>query len=171
MSQLLPLPMSVETLRNGVIFPALSGKYYSLEAVVLLIAIALQESELNARDQREHWDGTDRVDGPALGLWQFEPNGGVKGVLRHPASAQAMRQVCMDHNVAPTIAAAWKALELDDLFACKVARLLLWTDVMPLPRIGSVEQAWKYYLRNWRPGKPRKKTWAANYAAAMEAAQ
>lgn len=171
MSQLLPLPMSVGTLRDQVIRPALSGKYLSDEATVLLIAIALQESGLRNRDQREHPDGTDRVDGPALGLWQFEPNGGVKGVLRHPASAQQVRQACMDHKVAPTIPAIWKALELDDLFACKIARLLLWTDACPLPPIGAVERAWQYYLRIWRPGKPHKKTWARNYAAAMEAVQ
>ena len=49
--------------------------------------------------------------------------------------------------------------------------LLLWTDPRPLPRIGEVQAAWDYYIRNWRPGKPHPKSWAPLYAQAMEDVQ
>jgi hypothetical protein len=57
----------------------------SPQARVLLIAIALQESRLTHRDQIVKGKKPG-VKGPALGLWQFEKGGGVRGVLRHPAS-------------------------------------------------------------------------------------
>jgi hypothetical protein len=52
------------------------------------------------------------------------------------------------------------------VFAATMARLLLFTDAEPLPRLGDADGSWNYYLRNWRPGKPHPKTWRALYDAA-----
>lgn len=170
MPQLLPLPMTPETLLTQVIHKALAGKYRSDEVTVLLIAIALQESGLRSR-----WQIVDPKQpekrGPAHGLWQFERGGGCAEVLTGRASAQAMNQACIQHGVVPAPFHLWEALCDDDVLACKAARLLLYADPQPLPAIGSVEQAWNYYVRNWRPGKPHKKTWAQHYATAMEVVQ
>jgi hypothetical protein len=130
-------------------------------ARVMLLAIGLQESRLIHRRQ---------IGGPARGLWQFERGGGVVGVLRHPASAELADQVCAGRRVEPTPAALYAALEFDDLLACAIARLLLFTDPRSLPRTDApAESAWNYYIRNWRPGKPHRKTWDGFHAAAVDA--
>lgn len=170
MPTLLALPITPDQLLAHVIAPALAGRYRSQVADVMLLAIAMQESGLGSR-----WQIVDRRHperkGPARGLWQFEAGGGCAGVLSHPASREAMSQACLDHGVMPAPQKLWAALETDDLLACKAARLLLYTDPRPLPDLGEVEVAWRYYVRNWRPGKPHRNTWNANYAAALEAVQ
>jgi hypothetical protein len=120
----------------------------------LLIAIGLQESRLKYREQviPNRKPGTK---GPALGLWQFERGGGVRGVLNHPVSAPAARILVgsqPEHDV-------WLALEKDDVLAAKFARLLLLTDPRPLPSRSNTQAGWNYYIRNWRPGKPHPETW------------
>ena len=159
--------MTPEVLLTQVIHKALAGKYRSDEAFAELIAIALQESGLRSRWQIVDANHPEKR-GPAHGFWQFEKNGGCLAVLTHPASAQAMRQACLDHGVVPDAYHLWKALCVDDILACKAARLLLYTDPAPLPRVGEVNKGWNYYERNWRPGKPHPKTWAQHYATAME---
>lgn len=137
----------------------LPGKMDSREARVMLAAIGLQESRFGHRRQ---------IRGPARGFWQFEKGGGVKGVLTHKASRNAAMKVCDALWVSPTADAVYPALELDDVLAAAFARLLLYTDPRPLPRVGDAEGAWEYYIRNWRPGKPHRKTWDDLYAKAME---
>ena len=128
-------------------------------ARVMLLAIGLQESRLIHRRQ---------IGGPARGLWQFERGGGVVGVLRHRASAELAEDVCAQRGVEPTPAKLYEALALDDLLACAIARLLLFTDPRPLPRTDApAESAWDYYIRNWRPGKPHRRTWDAFHEVAV----
>lgn len=130
-------------------------------ARVMLLAIGLQESRLIHRRQ---------IGGPARGLWQFERGGGVVGVLRHRASAELAEDVCEQRGVEPTPAKLYEALALDDLLACAIARLLLFTDPRPLPRADApAEAGWAYYIRNWRPGKPHRHTWDAFHAKAVDA--
>ena len=161
---MLPLPMTPAECLAGVVEPTfhdlLPGKFDSPEARVLLLAIGLQESNLAYRRQ---------VGGPAMGLWQFEQGGGVRGVLAHPASRTYVRMVCQHRAVAPTERDLYMALSHDDMLACAMARLLLWTDPDPLPRIGTEGAAWAYYERNWRPGKPHPDAWPAHYRAAVKA--
>lgn len=161
---MLPLPMTPAQCLGGVIVPAhrelLPCKLSSLESDTLLLAIALQESGLRHRRQ---------VGGPAMGLWQFEQRGGVHGVIRHEATRLMARAVCLLRAVAPTDGDVYGALAHDDLLACAFARLLLWTDPNPLPRLGGERVAWDYYLRNWRPGKPHPEAWAGNYRQALAA--
>jgi hypothetical protein len=150
---------------NSAIVPALSilgPAYDSGPARVLWLAISGQEAGWLSRHQLEN--------GPAHGLWQFE-RGGVHGVLTHPASRAAAARLCAMRRTPPTDIDVWNALEHDDVLAAGMARLLLWTDVRPLPRIGDSLNAWLYYVRNWQPGKPRADDWSAIYLTALDTVQ
>lgn len=144
----------------------------SAAARIILIAIALQESKLIHR-----WQVVDlkqpNVKGPARGLLQFERGGGVTGVLLHAASADYAISVCKARGVSPTVSAVYAAIEVDDVLAFALGRLLLWTDPKRLPVVGDVEGAWQLYLRTWRPGAAERDPvglrakWAENYETAM----
>lgn len=159
------------TITRDAIDPALAllpGRMDNDRARVQLLATGLQESRLIHRDQLESPGGRDLVDGPAMGVLQFERGGGVSGVLRHPATAKLALEVCSALGVEPTQQAVWKAMETNDILAMAFGRLLLWTDAKPLPAIGDDQGAWTYYLRNWRPGKPHPQTWPGFYRQAVE---
>lgn len=126
-------------------------------ARVMLLAIGLQESGFTTRRQ---------VNGPARGFFQFEL-GGVRGVWAHHTSAEPLRLLCRDRDVSFDPAAIYGQLEDDDVLAAGVARLLLLTDPKQLPALDQPQEAWDYYKRNWRPGKPHPSRWPANYAAAV----
>lgn len=132
----------------------------SREARVMLLAIGLQESRFMYRRQMGN--------GPAMGFWQFEKGGGVKGVLTHKASKSLAEEVCRIRGVEPLAQPVWEALEHDDVLAAVFARLLLFTDAYRLPDIGNAAGAWEYYLRCWRPGRPHRETWDALYQQARE---
>jgi len=123
----------------------------SPEARVLLLAIGRQESRFIYRQQ---------VNGPARGFWQFEQGGGVRGVLMHSSTTALIREVCEARQVQCNAPAVYRAIENDDVLACCMARLLLWTDPHPLPAVDDAATAWDYYVRCWQPGKPHPKTWA-----------
>ena len=141
--------------------PAMGSK----EARVMLYAIGLQESRFTHRAQVVNGGGK----GPARGYWQFERGGGVTGVLRHPSSKYWMNSACNARNVPAQPMNVWLALETDDVLSAAAARLLLFTDAKRLPAIGEQSEAWQYYLRNWRPGKPHPRTWPECYKTAIEA--
>jgi hypothetical protein len=155
---------TLEYAREKIIYPAyrevLPGKFASLGATVMLLAIGLQESRFEHRKQ---------IGGPAMGFWQFERGGGVKGVLTHESSARHAKAICALRGVPATLDGVYRTLADDDILAAGFARLLLWTDARPLPAIGDADGAWAYYLRNWRPGKPHPQTWDSLYKQAMEA--
>ncbi|MHC3750681.1 hypothetical protein ACYKDZ_17575 [Stutzerimonas stutzeri] len=155
--------MTLSEIRERAIAPALAllpARMSSREAEVQMLAIGLQESRFQHRRQ---------IGGPARGFWQFEQGGGVRGVLRHPASREHALAVCRVRNVIATEGAVYAALEHDDVLAAAFARLLLWTDPKALPALGDEQAAWDLYLRTWRPGKPHRHTWDALYAKALEA--
>ena len=141
--------------------PAMDSK----EARVMLYAIGLQESRFTHRAQVIDGGGK----GPARGYWQFERGGGVTGVLRHPSSRFWMNSVCNARNVPAQPMNVWLALETDDVLAASAARLLLFTDPAKLPAIGDRPEAWRQYIRNWRPGKPHPSTWPECYETALKA--
>lgn len=121
-------------------------------ARVMLLAIGLQESRFMHRKQ---------IGGPARGFWQFE-GGGVNGVARHDASKTHLGAVCqMLRYKTPEV---FGAIADNDILACAVARLLLWTHPDRLPT--NADDAWTYYLGLWRPGRPHRNTWDAFYAEA-----
>lgn len=136
----------------------LPGKFASVAATTMLLAIGLQESRFVHRQQ---------VGGPARSYWQFEKGGGVVGVLRHSATARHAHAVCVLRGIEPTADAVYAAMLLDDLLGCAFARLLLYSDPRPLPEPGQIISSWDYYLRNWRPGKPHRSTWDNLYAKAL----
>jgi hypothetical protein len=144
-------------------------------AMAMMAAIGLQESGFEARDQLEVQNGrlVPGAIGPATGFWQFERGGGVAGVMRHPASRSAAQDLAAAGGVPFDADAIWRhfaTIEGDEL-AAAFARLLLLTDPRPLPAPEAVneEEAWQYYLRNWRPGKPHRQTWGGYWAAACAA--
>lgn len=139
----------------------LPEKMDSPAARLMLVAIGLQESGFEAR--RQHGNG------PARGFWQFEKAGGIRGVLRHHATAKHAESLCVLHGVVPTEDAAWAAIETNDELAAGLARLLLWSDRYPLPDIGDEDGAWALYMRTWRPGKPHRDRWSKNYPEAVAA--
>ena len=163
------LPEILQTVIN----PALAalephGIPPSDEARAMLCAIGLQESMLQFRHQVTQ-SGIGK--GPARGLWQFEAEGGVNGVLRHKKSADMARHFATRHAGSRDSRAVWAALEDNDILACILARLLLWTDPAPLPEASPEAEAaaWDYYLRLWRPGKARPEKWPRNWEAAVDA--
>lgn len=141
-------------------------------------AIGLQESKFAARDQLEMNANGMLVPGrigPATSFWQMEKNGGVAGVMTHRASKAAAQALCALVPIEFDREKIWTffAEIAGDELAAGFARLLLLTDPWPLPAPtpANEELAWQYYLRVWRPGKPHRDFWAANWAAAMDAAQ
>lgn len=127
----------------------------------LLTAIGLQESRFAHRAQ---------VRGPARGFWQFERDGGVRGVLEHPSTRRAAEDACEALAYPASPEGVYAALEDNDVLAACFARLLLWTDPRMLPQdVTSGPEGWSVYLRTWRPGKPHVETWGAYYAAAWGA--
>lgn len=138
-------------------------KFDSTAARVMLLAIGMQESGFIARQQKG---------GPARSFWQFEQAGGIRDVLEHSSSRPYARAVCGLRAVAPVSSDVYAAFLSDDLLGCAFARLLLWTDAAPLPKVGDTAEALAYYLRNWRPGAYKRdpegveKRWALSYAEA-----
>lgn len=142
-------------------FAILGHRFDSPAARAMLWAMGRQEGRMVYRRQ---------IGGPARGLWHFEKGGGVKGVLTHPASKKLAADICEARGVKPTAAEVYQALEKDDVLAAGFARLLLFTDPRPLPTpVASSEQdAWSYYIRNWRPGKPHRHTWGKFWKEAVQ---
>lgn len=146
-------------------FALLPAKMDTKEARCMMLAIGLQESRFQHRQQ---------IGGPARGFWQFEKGtpttrGGVCGVVLHDQTRDLVQSVCKARGVPATADAIYAALDKDDVLAAAIARLLLWTDPKPLPALGETDQAWDLYARTWRPGKPHRQTWNALYNRAMEA--
>lgn len=137
----------------------------TMEARVMLLAIGLQESKFVHRFQVVN--GKPGEKGPARGLFQFEMRGGVVGVLTHPATTKQAERICELRSVGFEAYPVWRRLENDDILATCLARLLLFSDPAPLPKVTDPIAAWEYYLRTWRPGKPHRKTWAGYHAAAV----
>ena len=153
--------MTLDEITQQAIEPAyalLPARMRSPAATLMLLAIGLQESRFEHRRQ---------IGGPARGFWQFERGGGVAGVLRFDGTLHTSRAVCAARGVRPVAADVYAALEHDDVLAAAFARLLLWTDPAPLPKLGDEAGAWAYYLRNWRPGKPHPQTWPEMYQNAL----
>jgi hypothetical protein len=161
----------IETFIRGGLGPALAllpPELDSAEARTLVLAICLQESGLSRRRQVVRRSGRLVADGPAIGYAQFELTG-VRGVLLHPVSHDPARSLCFELDVDPTAAEVHAAMEHCDALAAGFARLLLYTEPAPLPSPLAVEEAWLYYLRCWRPGKPRRDDWPGNLALARGA--
>jgi hypothetical protein len=159
--------MSPEAFHDEVLGPGLgylqrlapSRRLDTPQAVVLLLAIAAQESGLTARRQ---------IGGPARGFWQFEQGGGVNGVLTNSATRSSAAILCSSLSIPVDTVSVYESIAWNDHLATGFARLLLWSDTAPLPNVGEADAGWAMYLRNWRPGRPRPADWPGNYALAMK---
>lgn len=133
------------------------------EARIMLLTIGQQESRFEHR--RQLVGSPPQPTGPAMGFWQFERGGGVKGVMTHAAVVSLTRMLCEARGVPFEADAIWRALENDDVLAAGLARLLLFTDPKPLPAVQQVDTAWNCYVRTWRPGKPHPEKWPSYHLA------
>lgn len=129
------------------------------EARALVIAIALQESGLQHREQ---------IGGPARGYTQFEKGGGIKGVLTHPVSRPFADRVCRALDIPASADDVYEAITFNDVLCAAFSRLLLRTSPLDLPIIGDVMSGWRIYVSCWRPGKPHPQTWAAHVQTAWQ---
>jgi hypothetical protein len=141
-------------------YTMLPARMASERASAMLLAIGLQESGFEHRRQ---------INGPACSLWQFE-RVGVAGVLGHRRTADDAQAVLRRLKYQPvppgTAQQVHWAMEHNDVLACCLARLLLWTLPEPLPGMEDIDNAWQQYLAAWRPGKPHRQTWSAHYRQA-----
>ncbi len=144
--------MNLTDALNTVIKPGLAllpEKMNTTEAVAMLLAIGKQESRFEHRKQ---------INGPARGFFQFEKGGGVRGVMKHPATKRTIQDVIFRLGV--NADDCYDCLATDDALATVFARLLLYTHSKPLPSLASdPEESWQYYIDTWRPGKPHRETW------------
>lgn len=151
-------------------FALLPVKMDSRQARIDHAAIGFQESGFLARRQiiTVTRDGrkVNVPEGPAMGFWQFESGGGVKGVMAHSAVSEIARRACHSRGVPFVQDTVWRALGEDDVLAAVFARLLMWTDSAPLPKTEG--EAWAMYARTWRPGRPHPETWPHSYSLAQE---
>lgn len=142
----------------------LPDKMNSIDAAVLLYATSRQENPRRLAQQ---------VGGPAVGDYQFEKGGGVKGVMTHKASSDRCRAVCTARKVTFDASSIYQALKTDAILAAALARLLYYTDPKALPVAGDEFAAWALYLRTWRPGAYERQPlelrekWKKNYKDAM----
>jgi len=155
--------MQVEWFASHVLpaaFALLPARLDSTEARALVTAICLQESALKHRRQ---------IGGPARGLAQFEAIACTE-VMTHHGTRDAAK-AALTALLYPTVSdtGVHAALEHNDVLAVVFARLLLWPDRERLPTNLETGAAWAYYLRRWRPGRPRPEEWAGNWEAAWAA--
>ena len=135
-------------------------------AKVLLYATSRQENPKRLPKQ---------VGGPAVGDYQFESGGGVKGVLEHPSTATLAASVCKARGIAASRLTVYEALQTDPVLAAAFARLLYYTDPGQIPAVGDEDGAWDVYLRTWRPGAFKRQPgtlrtkWSKSYNAALVA--
>lgn len=134
-------------------YDLLPPKMNSPAATAMLLAIGLQESRFQHRVQ---------VGGPAHGFWQFEKNGGVKGVMTHPLTAGHARKALRDlqyPGAVESLETVYAVIIHNDVLAAVFARLLLWTVPGALPTRHQSAAGWRQYIDGWRPGKPHPNTW------------
>lgn len=88
--------------------------------------------------------------------------------MTHPATMPHARALCAARGVEWAATRIWDALQHDDVLAAGLARLLLYSDPGPLPRVSDEAGAWALYLRTWRPGKPHPQTWPGFHRQARQ---
>lgn len=138
----------------------------TIQGKLLLYATSRQENPKRLPKQ---------IGGPAVGDYQMESGGGVRGVLEHPSTAALAASVCKARGIAATRLTVYEALQTDPVLAAAFARLLYYTDPQRLPAVGDEQGAWDVYLRTWRPGaykrqpKELRAKWSASYRDAIEA--
>ena len=132
---------------------------FTREAHGLLLMIALQESNLKHRNQYPV--------AYARGFWQFER--GCCNLLWKNETANKLIKAVSSEIAFPiaTSIDIWEGVEVNDTIAVAVARVNLYLDPRPLPKLEDEEKCWQYYNSIWRPGKPNREKWDDSYIRAM----
>lgn len=136
------------------------------QAKILLYATSRQENPKRLPKQ---------VGGPAVGDYQFESGGGVRGVLEHSSTSALAASVCKARGIAVLRLTVYEALQHDPVLAAAFARLFYYTDPGRIPAVGDEQGAWDVYLRTWRPGAFKRQPeelrakWSKSYNDAMVA--
>ena len=154
--------MTLDDVITDIIEPAallLPGIPDNTAARAMLLSIGQQESRFAFRRQMG--------DGPARGFFQFERGGGVKALYNFDGTTDLLRSVCKARACPFDIPTIWATLETDDILACCLARLLLWSDPQPLP--DDAAGGWALYARTWRPGQPHPESWDSYYQLSIDA--
>ena len=148
------------------LFPAY---LHTPEAQAMILAIALQESDFQSRQQLigNHRNWWESVKGPARSYWQFELIG-IQGVLEHPATRSMAISLCrrFGYPIEPQV--IHQAVTHNDLLAAGFARLALYRLPQALPGRDNPDEGWRQYIEAWRPGKPKPERWASRYAEAWK---
>lgn len=154
---------------NKTLTEVFEPKFDSPSARIQLLTIGLQESRFMDRVQNGN--------GPAHSFWQEEPNG-IKAVLSNKLTGPILTSICNKLGVSPDWQTIYKEVILNDVLACAVARLLLYADPTPLPKVGDSDGAFQCYVRTWRPGaytrgNDKQKAalfskWVGNYTLSQE---
>lgn len=128
-------------------YSLLPAKMGAKASAAMLLAIGTIESDFRHRRQ---------IRGPAVGYWQFEQGGGIRGVMTHPASRQHATDAVekLNYGHVFTDSDMYEAIPHNDILAAVFARLLLWTLPQVLPQLTEPKNAYEQYLDAWRPGKP-----------------
>lgn len=121
---------------------------------------------LTISGQEAGWKSRKQNGGPARGLWQFEGGPLSATVDVFTRARPQLQAVCAHYLIPFNVSDIFEAIAWHDVLAASMARLLLWLDPAPLPKVQDVDGGWQYYLNNWRPGMPRPETWKDCYKTA-----
>jgi hypothetical protein len=144
-----------------VAFSIMGERFDSDQARAMLMAIALQESGLTHRTQHGS--------GPARSFWQFETIG-IVGLFSNPRTESMLVDACEVLCVSPGVVDVYDAIEHNDVLALICARALLSQVPQRLPERDDPDGGWDQYVRQWRPGRPRRDSWNAHFSTAWQVA-
>jgi hypothetical protein len=122
----------------------------SIEARGLLIAVGGVESRWSQRLQM--------AGGPAHGFFQCERES-VAEVFQNSITRERLKSACASCDVSWDVDEIFLSIIGHNALSAAVARLILLPDRAPLPRLDQAAEAWAYYLRCWKPGKPDESRW------------
>lgn len=155
--------MNIHNAHALIVRPALAyleemlGPPASSHAARFLLAIGYQESKFADRIQGKGDEG------PARGFWQFEPIA-VEDVMTRERTRFMMGRVLMDMALPQNARNVYNTIAYNDALACIVARLNIYNDPLFLPT--DEAEAYRAYLRIWRPGAKRPMDWPESWAKA-----
>jgi len=108
----------------------------------------------------------------ARSYWQFESTWGGPVALNDilQKTPHQIAAVCSYLDIQCDAHSLYEACAWNDMLACAMARLALWSDPAPLPDYWDKGAGWQYYVRNWKPGAPHPESWSGLHDQAMAAA-
>ena len=142
--------MDAKQLHDYIIVPVLDHLGMdSLSARLLILGTALIESDLASIRQRGG--------GPAMGLWQMEPNTHDDIWENYLAYREALANSIRAHMIGQHPSAS--AMKVNFYYGTAMARIHYWRVAAPLPDKGDSEaQAWywKRWYNTFQPGETKK---------------